>query len=537
MDEVLEWLLAGDPAIGWQVQRDLTDGDWQGTRLRVASEGWGSQILSHRRADGTWPTGWYSPKWTSTFYSLQVLQQLGVPAPESVRALLGQGLRPDGTFLPWSSGREDVCVRAMMLTMATGAAVAMPGAVERLLADQLPDGGWNCQRQATHASFHTTISTLEALAPFESTQSEVAHAAAAGREFLLAHRLFRSHRTGEVARESFTRFSFPHYWYYDVLRALEYWRAFAWDPRLDEAVGLVARKRRAGRWTLQGTHPGQTWVDMERAGAPSRWNTLRALRVLAWADRASAASGWERRHRETSMKGWDFARLDGRMSAEDPPWDFEAICAAAMADRDGPVLDLGTGGGERLAELGEALGSRRPARVTATEGWAPNLAVARRRLAPLGIEVVPYDSQTQPRMPFPDRALSLVMARHESYDPAEIARILAPGGVFLTQQVDGRDCPELSTWFGRPPEYPQVRLEPFREALAAGGLVIGRSAHWQGAMVLEDVDALVEYLALVPWAVPGFQVADHVPTLQRLQDGAPIRLTLRRFWIEARRPR
>lgn len=281
-DDVLEWLLTGDAAIRWQVQRDLLRAEWRETRAQVAQTGWGAQLLSHRSSDATWPTGWYSPKWTSTFYSLQVLQQLGVPAPETVQALLTKGLCADGSFSLWPSGREDTCVVAMMLTMASGAGVEMPGTLERLLAQQLPDGGWNCQ-PATHSSFHTTISTLEALAPFDAARSDVAAAAEAGREFLLAHRLFRSHRSGEVVRESFTRFSFPHYWYYDVLRALDYWRAYRWDPRLDEAVDLVHRRCRQGAWTLQNRHTGVTWFDMERPGKPSRWNTLRALRVLSWA--------------------------------------------------------------------------------------------------------------------------------------------------------------------------------------------------------------------------------------------------------------
>jgi hypothetical protein len=287
MDDVSGWLLSGDPAVRWQVQRDLTGGDWEETRSRVAHEGWGAQILSHRSADGSWPTGWYSPKWPSTFYSLQVLQQLGVPAAESVHALLRAGMRPEGTFAPWSSDREDTCVLAMMLAMASAAGVPMPGTVPRLLHQQLPDGGWNCRPLASHSSFHTTISTLEALAPFESGSEQVAAAASAGREFLLAHRLFRSHRTGQVARESFTRFSFPHYWFYDVLRALDYWRAFDWDPRLADALDLVHRKRRRGIWTLQAKHSGQTWIDMEQPGKPSRWNTLRALRVLQYAEAAN----------------------------------------------------------------------------------------------------------------------------------------------------------------------------------------------------------------------------------------------------------
>ncbi len=282
MDDVLGWLCEGDPAITWQAQRDLVGGDWRSTRARVAESGWGAELLSHRRADGTWPDGWYDPKWTSTFYSLQVLQQLGVPAPESAAALLRAGRRDDGTFRLWTSGRDDVCVTAMMFAMATEAGLPMPGALDGLLARQMRDGGWNCRRDASHASFHTTLSVLEALVPFES-DGGVQQAAQQGREFLLAHRLFRSHRTGEVVRASFTRFSFPCYWYYDVLRALDYWRGFAWDDRLTDAMELLVSKRRHGTWTLQNKHRGLTWFDMETPGRPSRWNTLRALRVLDWA--------------------------------------------------------------------------------------------------------------------------------------------------------------------------------------------------------------------------------------------------------------
>lgn len=274
MDEVIDWLLQGDPSVRWQTERDLTGGPWETTRRDVPN-GWAGAILAHRRSDGTWPTGWYSPKWTSTFYSTQVLAQLGVPVAESVNAMLNRGLS-DGRFRLWQSRNDDVCVTAMMLTMARGEDVEMPGAVERLLEQQLPDGGWNCRRGATHASVHSTLSVLEALG---------AHpAAAAGREFLLRHRLFRSHRTGAVMRAEFTRFSFPTYWYYDVLRALDYWRGFSWDDRLEEAVEVVRSKAVAGRWRLQNPHRGETWVEMEKVGQPSRMVTLRALRVLQWAD-------------------------------------------------------------------------------------------------------------------------------------------------------------------------------------------------------------------------------------------------------------
>jgi hypothetical protein len=159
--------------------------------------------------------------------------------------------------------------------MASEAGLEMPGALEWLLDRQLPDGGWNCRREATHSSFGSTLSVLESLAAFEPMP-----AAEAGREFLLVHRLFRSHRTGDVVRASFTRFSFPCYWHYDVLRALDYWRAFEWDDRLSDGIELLVSKRRDGTWPLQNTHRGRTWITMETPGKPSRWNTLRALRVL-----------------------------------------------------------------------------------------------------------------------------------------------------------------------------------------------------------------------------------------------------------------
>lgn len=267
-------MLQGDPGVKWQTQRDLTGGPWETTRRDVPN-GWAGAILAHRRSDGTWPTGWYSPKWTSTFYSTQVLQQLGVPVVESVHAMLDRGLS-NGRFRLWEAPHDDVCVTAMMLTMARGEDVAMPGAEERLRELLLPDGGWNCRRDASHASVHSTLSALEALGDHS--------AAAAGREFLLRHRLFGSHRTGHVMRSEFTRFSFPTYWYYDVLRALDYWREHPWDDRLSEAVELVQSKAVAGRWRLQNPHRGRTWVEMEQVGQPSRMVTLRALRVLKWAD-------------------------------------------------------------------------------------------------------------------------------------------------------------------------------------------------------------------------------------------------------------
>ena len=273
--DVIDWLDSGDPAIRWQVMRDLTDQPWAQTRDLVTSQGWGARLLSYRAEDGTWPDGWYSPKWTSTFYSLQLLQQLGVPAPRSTQALLTEGLQADGRFKLWPSAKYDECVTGMMLTMANEAGLTMPGTVQWLVDQQRPDGGWNCRVGDAHSSFHTTLSVLEGLGDQQAAQ--------AGREFLLRHHLFRSHTTGKVARQEFTRFSFPTRWYYDVLRALDYWRAHQWDDRLADALDLVDRRRRDGRWVLQNPHRGRTWFEMEQVGQPSRWITLRALRVLRWA--------------------------------------------------------------------------------------------------------------------------------------------------------------------------------------------------------------------------------------------------------------
>lgn len=163
--------------------------------------------------------------------------------------------------------------------------------VNYLLRQQLPDGGWNCRRSlgATHSSMHTTISVLEGLRCYELLGSaplgEVRRAQTRGREFLLQHRLFRSHRTGRVIRPEFARMAFPPRWHYDILRALDYFRAVAAprDPRLAEAIAIIQRKQRPdGRWCLEQTYPGRCFFQLERPGLPSRWNTLRALRVLSW---------------------------------------------------------------------------------------------------------------------------------------------------------------------------------------------------------------------------------------------------------------
>jgi SAM-dependent methyltransferase len=243
----------------------------------------------------------------------------------------------------------------------------------------------------------------------------------------------------------------------------------------------------------------------------------------------------ERRHHE----GWDFSHLAGRLTEDNPPWDFERECRAWLP-RSRHVLDMGTGGGERLLALSSVL----PQDTVATEGWPPNLPVATARLAGLGIPVVAYDPDADPRvvMPFRDGHFDLVMNRHEGLDPEELIRVLAPGGVFLTQQVAADDCHESGEIFGLVPRYPDVTVEIVSSRLARAGFRIDASAQWRGSYRFHDVGALVEYFTLVPWAVPdNFGVDQYADTLLRLHAdgparGQPVLFTKSRFWLRASKP-
>lgn len=233
------------------------------------------------------------------------------------------------------------------------------------------------------------------------------------------------------------------------------------------------------------------------------------------------------------MVGWDFSRLEGRLEADEPDWDFDAMCVDAMSDADA-VLDLGTGGGERLQRLRGRL-ERQPRVLSATEGWPPNVDVARAALEPLGIEVADYDSGSDAAMPYPSYHFDLVMVRHESYDVDEINRVLRPGGWLLTQQVHGRDAEELRQWFGGESMYPGQTLENHTGMVAGSGLTVEATGEWAGQMRFSDAQTLVEYMALVPWDVPGFSVEPHLEVLLRLDADRPIVVSQRRFWLAARR--
>lgn len=299
-NEVTRWLLKGDAAIRWQVLRDLLGSakdKVEKERGNVGREGWGARLLGLQEAQGTWGGGLYNPKWTSTTYTLLLLRDLGLSPSQSTqkacRILLEQGLRRDGG-VNFGSDASETCVTGMTLSVASYFECnddRLEVITEHLLKQQMSDGGWNCRRRrgATHSSLHTTISVLEGLHQYglqgRVRCKEARAAQIGGREFLLAHRLFKSHRTGNVIKPEFKLFVFPPRWHYDVLRALDYFQAVGarHDSRLADAIALVESKRRAdGRWSLENTYRGKSFFAFERRGYPSRWNTLRALRVLNW---------------------------------------------------------------------------------------------------------------------------------------------------------------------------------------------------------------------------------------------------------------
>lgn len=301
---ILDWLMEGDPAVRWQVMADLLGapaGDVAAERDRVTTQGWGARLLAAQDPDGLWAGALYSPKWTSTTYTLLLLLRLGLQ-PGDERALEGchqlwaSARRYDGGLTFAKSIREpETCITGMLVQLTAHFAVTdeRPDAtVEWLLDQQLADGGWNCETirsNSRHGSFHTSITVLEALDTYERAGGTISVGAAmsAGRGFFLDHRLSRSHRTGESVDPAFTRYPFPPQWHFDNLRGLEHFAAVGAerDERLEDGIEALRRARRPdGTWPFYRAWPGRQWFAMESRG-PSRWTTLRALRVLGWWDR------------------------------------------------------------------------------------------------------------------------------------------------------------------------------------------------------------------------------------------------------------
>jgi hypothetical protein len=310
---VVDWLLDSDPSIRWQVMRDLTDApgdEIAAERARVAREGAGAQLLALQAADGRWGGAAWNHGWNSTMHALWLLRHLGLdPASAEAQRAVGrvrdqvkwQGSGPPecdaNTFF---AGEVEPCINGQVATAGAYFGQDVRGIVDRLLGEQLSDGGWNCEAAngSTRASFNTTICVLEALLEHERAgggPTEVIEARLRGQEYLLERRLFRRRSTGEVIERdrkggaAWTRFAFPTWWHYDVLRGLEYLRSACVTPdeRVAEAIGLVESKRDGdGRWPLETRYAGVMPVEIDQGeGRPSRWNTLRALRVLRWYER------------------------------------------------------------------------------------------------------------------------------------------------------------------------------------------------------------------------------------------------------------
>ncbi len=289
---LIAWLMNGDPAIRWQAQRDLLDKPesvWRKEQRRSEREGWVRRLLDLQARDGAWGEGIYTPKWTSTTYTLLQLREMGLAGEcaagaAGASAILAQLRDP----LP----AIDTCVTGMWLALGAYFGLQDPKLqllATRILDEQMPDGGWNCRknRGATHSSVHTTLNVLdgvrEALARGIGPAAKLRAAEARAIEFLLVHSLYKSHRTGNVMNRQFTQFSFPTRWHYDVLRGLDYLRTMPAirDARIADAFGLVESRRRGdGTWAMQNRHRGKEHFDMEPGRSGSRWITLRAMRCL-----------------------------------------------------------------------------------------------------------------------------------------------------------------------------------------------------------------------------------------------------------------
>jgi hypothetical protein len=311
--DVTEWLLDGDPAIRWQVLRDLTDAppdEVAAARASVETEGWGARLLAREGDDGLWDGGACFPAdyrgdepgqpWTATMHTLQTLLILGLdPASASARravALVAEHGRWEHAGQRYFDGEVEPCINGRTIEAGAYFGVDVDAVVERVLGERLADGGWNCEAEngSVRSSFDTTIDVLDGLLEYEQASGAspaVVDARRGAEEYLLERSLFRRKRTGEVVDATYLDAAFPYYWHYDVLRALDYFRRTGRgpDPRMGEAIEVVRAKRRPdGTWALDRIHPGRVHFDVEDpVGAPSRWNTLRALRVLEWWQRSA----------------------------------------------------------------------------------------------------------------------------------------------------------------------------------------------------------------------------------------------------------
>jgi len=295
---VLKWLLDSDPAIRWQVMRDLTDENPKAIadeRSRVAREGWGAHLLARQSSNGTWGGAKENPGLLITFYTLVILKDLGLdPTSKQARKMIDR-VDKRLRFKYWGNrrffdGEVEPCINGRILGLGSYFKEPNDALANQLLGEQLEDGGWNCETpKSRRSSFHTTICVLEGLLDYERAgrkSAAVTKARQRAENYLLERRMFRSLRTGEVIDKRWLRFSFPPFWHYDILRGLDYFRNAGIKPdrRMSEAIEtLIKRRHQNGRWPLNLLHPEWIPLKMEtKVGSASRWNTLRALRVLRW---------------------------------------------------------------------------------------------------------------------------------------------------------------------------------------------------------------------------------------------------------------
>ncbi len=305
MERVIDWLMEGDPVIRWQTRRDLRNEPeiaWQAERRQTVHSGWGARFLENLRPDGTWSPG----RWTDTVWTLLTLMDCGIPSDHApvhhaAQQFLEGRLTPEQAVdEDWLLTRIDLCHLGFWLRIGgyfLGNDLRLAHVAGTLLRAQMPDGGWNCRKrthpQTHHSSFHTTFNVLEGLSVAAEagilSRSVFHQSEARALEFMLAHQMYRSDQTGEIIHERFTHLTFPSHWHYTVLRGLDYLhnRREIGDPRLEDPIALLISRRNVhGSWPVEKRIPGTTLFDMEKIGGESRWNTLRALRVLQRRQRA-----------------------------------------------------------------------------------------------------------------------------------------------------------------------------------------------------------------------------------------------------------
>jgi hypothetical protein len=299
-EHIIDWLLEGDVSIQYQVWRDLLGVEKTTLQERIATEGWGHAFLSKQNPNGHWGLRFYQPKWTSTHYTLLDLRNLCLsPNNEMVRGTIAQVLQKEkaedgGISLgPSTTRHSDVCANGMFLNYASYFSLPetnLKSIVDSILAEIMPDGGFNCRTSrsgARHSSLHSTISVLEGFTGFQKAgysyrEKEISDAIKSSVEFILIHRLYLSDHTGLIIDKNFLKLTYPSRWRYDILRAMDYFQyaGIEWDSRMSAAVDYLAKKQQNdGTWNMQASHPGQVHFIMEEAGKPSRWNTLRMLRM------------------------------------------------------------------------------------------------------------------------------------------------------------------------------------------------------------------------------------------------------------------